>query len=129
MSQYILYRITKDTQPVRALIAPASIPLATIHDQLRPGERIAWTGNLADALGLPVTWLDRQKERQRQEVLKAVQDLRGRGQTVVGDPVREVMIALFLGNQPWRDTCWKCSQEINPILEKCPQCGADVLPF
>lgn len=129
MSQYILYRITKDTQPVRALIAPASIPLTTIHDQLRPGERIAWTGNLADALGLPVTWFDRQKERQRSEVLKAVADLRGRGQVIPADPVHEALTTLFLGTQTWRDTCWQCSQEVNPFLEHCPHCGAEVLPF
>ena len=127
MSQFILYRIAKDTQPARAIITPASLPLATVHAQLRPGERIIWTGNLMDALGLPVTWLDRQRE----QVLKAVQDLRGRGQVaeVAEDPTHEALTRLFLQGQTWRDTCWKCNQEVNPFLERCPSCGADVIPF
>lgn len=136
MSQYKLYRIIQDAQPTRCIIAPASIPVDTIHAHLREGEQIAWTGNLADALGLPVSLLDRQKE----QVLKAVTDLRGRGQrahiteqarpqAVQVDIVHETLTALFLGQQTWRDTCWKCSQEVNPFLEHCPHCGADVLPF
>lgn len=131
MSQFILYHIAKDTQPVRAIISPASLPLTTIHAQLRPGERIVWTGNLTDALGLPVTWLDRQRERVQKEVLKAVADLRGRGQVaeVAADPTHEALARLFLQGQAWRDTCWKCSTEINPFLEHCPHCGADVIPF
>ena len=136
MSQYKLYRITQNAQPTRCLIAPASIPLDTIHAHLREGEQIAWAGNLADALGLPVSLLDRQKE----QVFKAVAELRGRGQrahitelarpqVAQVDPVHETMTALFLGQQTWRDTCWKCNQEINPFLEHCPHCGAGVLPF
>lgn len=127
MSQFILYHIAKDTQPARAIIAPASLPLTTVHAQLRPGERIVWTGNLMVALGLPVTVLDRQRE----QVLKAVQDLRGRGQVakLVEDPTHEALTRLFLQGQTWRDTCWKCNQEVNPFLERCPSCGADVIPF
>lgn len=129
MSQYKLYRIIQDAQPTRCIIAPASIPVDTIHAHLREGEQIAWAGNLTDALGLPVSLLDRQKERQRSEVLKAVADLRGRGQVIPADPVHETLTTLFLGTQTWRDTCWQCSQEVNPFLEHCPHCGADVLPF
>lgn len=127
MSQFILYHIAKDTKPVRAIVAPASLPLASVHTQLRSGERIVWTGNLMDALGLPVTWLDRQRE----QVLKAVQDLRGRGQVaeVTEDSTHEALTRLFLQGQTWRDTCWKCNQEVNPFLERCPRCGASVLPF
>jgi len=131
VSQFILYHVAKDTQPVRAIIAPASLPLATVHAQLRAGERIVWTGNLIDALGLPVTLLDRQRERVQKEVIKAVADLRGRGQVaeVVEDATHEALTRLFFQGQTWRDTCWKCNQEVNPFLERCPHCGASVLPF
>ena len=131
MSQFTLYRIAEDTKPTRAIIAPASLPLATVHAQLRPGERIVWTGNLTDALGMPVTWLDRQRERVQKEVLKAVADLRGRGQVaeVAEDPTHEALTRLFLQGQTWRETCWKCHAEVNPFLERCPSCGASVLPF
>jgi hypothetical protein len=125
MSQFILYRIAKDTRPARAIVAPASLPADTVHRQLRPGERVVWVGNLTDALGLPVTWLDRQRE----EVLKAVADLRGRAVVAEADPVHDVLARLFLGGQVWREICWKCGKEANPILEHCPHCGADVLPF
>lgn len=125
MSQFILYHIAKDTKPARAIIAPASLPLASVHSQLRPGERVVWTGNLMDALGLPVTWLDRQRE----QVLAAVQDLRGRGQVAEVEGVHDALARLFLGNQPWRETCWQCKKEVNPLLDKCPACGADSLPF
>lgn len=63
------------------------------------------------------------------EVLKAVADLRGRGAVAEDDPVHDVLARLFLGGQLWRETCWKCGEEINPILEKCAVCGADSLPF
>jgi len=57
MSQFTLYRIGKDTRPARAIIAPTSLPADTVHQQLRPDERVVWVGNLTDTLGLPVTWL------------------------------------------------------------------------
>ncbi len=125
MSQFILYRIAKDARPARAIITPASLPVATVHQQLRPGERIVWTGNLTDALGLPVTWLD----RQRVEVLRAVEDLRGRAQVAEVEGTHDALARLFLGNQPWRETCWQCKEEVNPLLDKCPACGAESLPF
>ncbi len=125
MSQFTLYRIGKDTRLAWTIIAPTSLPGDTVHQQLRPGERVVWVGNLTDALGLPVTWLDRQRE----EVLKVVADLRGRAAVAEADPIHDVLARLFLGNQPWRETCWKCGKETNPILEKCPVYGADSLPF
>jgi len=62
-------------------------------------------------------------------VLKAVADLRGRGAVAEVDSVHDTLARLFLGNQPWRETCWQYGKEINPILEKCPVCGAETMPF
>lgn len=125
MSQFTVYHISQDGRPIRAILAPASLSASAIHDQLRPGERVIWTGNLADALGgLPVSWLD----NQRQQVLQAVAEMRGRAGVCEEEPAHTTLSRLFLG-RPWRDTCWNCRDEINPFLEQCPHCGADTVPF
>ncbi len=98
-----------------------------VHRQLRPGERVVWAGNLTNALGLPMTWLDRQRE----DVLKSVAELRGRAQVaeVAFDPTHEALTRLFLHGLAWHDTCWKCNQEVNPFLEQCPDCGGTCYRF
>lgn len=141
MSQFIVYRIAQDGRPVRAIVAPATVPADSIPNHLRPGERVVWAGNLVDALGLPVTLIQPARHRpadpvhatlaqlgQQNAALNEAMDTR---RTQSDDAAAHTTLArLFLGSQVWRDTCWKCGQELaNPLLPHCPHCGAGTVPF